>query len=186
MRLCASCGPDQTCGGKMQILQTLLLAPFPALAIVAALKDATSFRIPNWISIALGAAFFPAALAAGLGIPEVGQHLGVGLAALVAGMAIFAVGWIGGGDAKLFAAAALWLGMAPIPTFLVVTALSGGGLAVALVNLRSNWVRSLIPAGPAWVERLREPKGDAPYGVAIAIGALAAFPQCAAALASGM
>jgi len=166
----------------IQIIQTAFVAIFPALVIVAALKDATSFTIPNWISIAIVAAFAPAALIGGLSLQAVGVHLGVGLIALVAGMIMFAAGWIGGGDAKLFAASGLWLGLAPLPNFLIVTALSGGALALALVNLRSNWARSLIPAGPAWVERLRAPKGDAPYGVAIAIGALAAFPQAAATL----
>jgi prepilin peptidase CpaA len=166
----------------MSIILPLLLAVFPALVIVAALKDATSFTIPNWISIALALAFAPAALAGGLSLEGFGLHLAVGFAALVAGIAMFALRWIGGGDAKLFAAASLWLGLAPMPQFLIVTALAGGGLALALVNLRSNWARSLIPAGPAWVERLREPKGDAPYGVAIAAGALVAFPQAAAAL----
>ena len=166
----------------MQIIQTVLLAIFPALVIVAALKDATSFTIPNWISIALVVAFLPAALAGGLTIQTVGLHLAVGLCALVAGMIMFAAGWIGGGDAKLFAASGLWLGLTPLPQFLIVTALAGGALALALVNLRSNWVRGLIPSGPAWIERLRAPKGDAPYGVAIAIGALVAFPQAAASL----
>jgi prepilin peptidase CpaA len=30
---------------------------------------------------------------------------------------------------------------------------------------------------PGWVARLLEPKGHIPYGVAIAIGALLAFPE---------
>ena len=166
----------------MTVILPLLLCVFPALVIVAALKDVTSFTIPNWISIALALAFAPAAFAGGMALGDVGLHLAVGFAALVAGIAMFALRWIGGGDAKLFAASSLWLGLAPMPTFLMITALAGGGLAIALVNLRSNWARTLIPAGPAWVERLREPKGDAPYGVAIAAGALVAFPQAAAAL----
>jgi prepilin peptidase CpaA len=166
-------------------LQLIVIAAFPALVIVAALKDLTSFTIPNWISIALAASFLPAALVGGLGVADVGVHLGIGFGALIAGMIMFAMRWIGGGDAKLFAAAALWLGFGPLPVFLMVTALAGGALALALVNLRSNWVRSVVPAGPAWIERLREPKGDAPYGVAIAIGALAAFPQALASLAAG-
>ncbi len=168
----------------MQIIQTLLMAAFPVLVIIAALKDATSFTIPNWLSGALALAFFPAALAAGLSLPGFGMHLAVGFGALIAGMGMFAMGWIGGGDAKLFAGVGLWLGLSALEPFLIVTALTGGALAVALVNLRSAWVRNLVPTGPAWIERLREPKGDAPYGVAIAVGALAAFPQCVLALAS--
>ena len=63
-----------------------------------------------------------------------------------------------------------------IGIFALVTALGGGVLAVALLNLRSNWVRAFVPVGPPWVERLRQQGGDVPYGVAIAVGALAAFP----------
>ena len=161
----------------MTVLQQALLWIFPALVIVAALKDVTSFTIPNWISLALILAFLPAAFASSLPLPGLGVHLGVGLGCLVAGIGMFAVGWIGGGDAKLFAAAGLWLGLDTLVTFLIVTALAGGALAVLLLKLRSNWARGVLPVGPGWVERLREPKGDAPYGVAIAFGALVSFPH---------
>jgi prepilin peptidase CpaA len=61
--------------------------------------------------------------------------------------------------------------------FLVFTALAGGVLALGLLALRSGWVRPLAAAGPAWVERLARPGAAAPYGVAIAVGALASFPH---------
>lgn len=158
-------------------LQTLLLAVFPALVIVAGLKDATSFTIPNWISAAAVAAFFPAALASGAPLEALGANLAVGVVALLAGMAMFAAGWIGGGDAKLFAASGLWLGWPAASPFLLVTALAGGAMAAVLLNLRGDWLRARLPAGPAWVERLRRPGENVPYGVAIAVGALFAFPQ---------
>ncbi len=163
----------------MQALSQILLAVFPALVIVAALKDATSFTIPNWISGLLILAFFPAAFAAGLPLGVLGVSLAVGAACLVAGIGMFAAGWIGGGDAKLFAAAGLWLGTGAAIPFIIYTAVAGGLLAVFLVSLRADWSRSVLPAGPRWVERLRAPKGEAPYGVAIAAGALLAFPQSA-------
>jgi prepilin peptidase CpaA len=153
-----------------------LLLILPALVIVAGLKDATSFTIPNWISAAAALAFLPVAFAVGAPMGAIGANLGLGALALVVGMGMFAVRWIGGGDAKLFAACALWLGWSAAPVFLLVTAVAGGALAVGLLNLRADWMRALIPAGPGWVERLRAQDGDVPYGVAIAIGALAAFP----------
>jgi len=160
-------------------LQTPLLLIFPVLVIAAALRDATSYTIPNWLSLALIAAFPVAALALGLPLPTIGLNLGVGAAALVLGMGMFALGWIGGGDAKLFAAAALWLGWAPSITYLAVTGLAGGALAVGLLGLRSTHVRPFMPSGPAWFARLIEPGENVPYGVAIAVGALAAFPASA-------
>ncbi|OYX36787.1 MAG: pilus assembly protein CpaA [Caulobacterales bacterium 32-69-10] len=167
-----------------QGLQTLLLIVFPALAIVAALSDATTMTIPNWISAALVLAFFPTALAVGLPAPAIGLSVALCLGALVAGMAMFALHWIGGGDAKLFAASALWLGMAGAAPFLVWTAIAGGALALALLGAR-RWASDIgVPfRPPGWMERLLAPEGDIPYGIAIAAGALAAFPQSGLVLA---
>lgn len=161
----------------LQLLQTAFLFAFPALVIVAGMRDAVSFTIPNWISVALGAAFFPAALAMGASPAEIGLSAAVGVAALLAGMGMFAVGWIGGGDAKLFAAAGLWLGWQALLPFVLITGFAGGALALALLALRSVWLRPIAAAGPGWVGRLATPGENAPYGIAIAVGALAAFPQ---------
>ncbi len=162
------------------ILHFLIVSVFPVLVLIAALTDATTFLIPNRLSAALAIAFAPAALLMGLSLGAIGVCLIVGLAALLAGIAMFAAGWIGGGDAKLFAAAALWLGWPAVGPLLVWTALAGGALAVGLLVARKATAPfSAAARGPAWVGRLLEPKGDVPYGVAIAVGALAAFPASA-------
>ena len=110
-------------------------------------------------------------------MPDVGWHIAIGVVTLVLAAVMFALGWIGGGDAKLAAAASLWLApnISTIAQFLVTTALAGGALAVGLMALRSAWLRPLTASGPAWTRRLATPGESAPYGVAIAIGALAAF-----------
>ena len=166
----------------MQIAMLLMLSIFPALVIVGALSDVTTMKIPNWISLALLAAFFPAALIAGLPFSTVAMNVGVGVGALVIGMVMFALRWIGGGDAKMMAAAALWLGLDGGTQFLLWTGIAGGLFAVALLQAR-NYGQAYVGRAPAWVGRLLEPKGDIPYGVAICAGALAAFP--ASALAAG-
>ena len=166
-------------------LQTLFLIVFPALAIVAALSDATTMTIPNWISAALVVAFFPAALVMGLSPTAIGISAALGVAALLAGMIMFALHWIGGGDAKLFAASALWLGLAGAAPFLAWTAIAGGALALALIGARRMAATTGVPfAQPAWLQRLLAPEGDIPYGIAIAAGALAAFPQSGLVLAA--
>lgn len=152
---------------------------FPVLVIWAALTDMTSFTIPNRISLALAAAFLLAAPTVGAPLSLIGLNLAVGLAGLILGMALFALGWIGGGDAKLLAAASLWLGWPAIPTFLLDTTLAGGALALTLLALRAPLVRAHSPALGGWLERLTTPGAPAPYGVAIACGALMAFPLCA-------
>lgn len=163
----------------IHVLQPLLLAAFPILVIVAALRDVVSYTIPNWIPLALIGLFPLAALSVGLPLAAVGLNLAAGAAALVAGMVMFALGWIGGGDAKLFAAAGLWLGWPAMVSDVAVTGLAGGALALALLTLRSAHVRPFVLNGPAWFGRLAEPGENVPYGVAIAAGALAAFPACA-------
>lgn len=159
-------------------LQTALLILFPALAILAALSDATSMTIPNWISAALAAAFFPAAILAGLPLTQIGISAGLGVAALAVGAGMFALRWIGGGDAKLLAASVLWLGLAGAGAFLIWTAIAGGALALALLGARRfSQITGFPVRKPQWLERLLAPAGDIPYGIAIAAGALAAFPQ---------
>ncbi|MGZ8407980.1 MAG: A24 family peptidase [Caulobacteraceae bacterium] len=160
-------------------LAAALLAIFPALVIVAALHDATSFTIPNWISGALILAFFPVALIAGLPLSTIGICLLTSFVLLLAGMGMFAAGWIGGGDAKLLAASALWLGWPGAMNFLLITALAGGALAILLMTARRNEGSILVARGPAWLKRLLDPKEAAPYGIAIAAGALVAFPASA-------
>lgn len=157
-------------------LYPLVAAIFPAMVIVAALRDTTTMTIPNWLCAAGALAFLPVALVSGMGVGMAGVSLAVGLGALVAGIAMFAAGWIGGGDAKLFAVCGLWLGWQEMAPFVLWTAVAGGALAVSLL-----WARRLathLPTtGPAWFNRLLTPGGDVPYGIAIALGALATFPE---------
>jgi len=157
--------------------QSALLFIFPVLVLLAALKDVVSYTIPNWISLALIGGFLAAALVGGMPLPTVGLHLGVGAGVLVLGIAMFAMNWIGGGDAKLFAAAALWLGWPATVNYLVFTALAGGALAMLLLSLRAPAFRPLVLVAPGWLSRLATPGENVPYGVAIAVGALAAFPS---------
>lgn len=167
----------------MHLIQISLLMIFPALAIVAALKDVTSYTIPNWISLALIAAFFPTALVSGATWPAIGLCLAIGVGGLLLGMGMFAAGWIGGGDAKLFAASALWIGWPAAVPFMLATGLAGGALTFGILALRSGWLEPVLAGGPAWLRKLGAQGGDIPYGVAIAAGALATFPQGALASA---
>ena len=157
------------------LIKSLVLGAFAVLVIAAALKDLSSFTIPNWISITLALAFAPAALLLGASLGAIGVSLAVGAGVLVLAAGMFAMGWIGGGDAKLMAAAALWVGLRGLAPFALYTALAGGALALGLVALRSTWIRPLAAVGPQWARRLATPGEAAPYGVAIAVGALAAF-----------
>lgn len=156
--------------------QIALAGAFPALAIAAALKDLTSYTIPNGICLALAGAFFALAATTEMPLPGLGLHLLAGATALIAGMVLFALGWVGGGDAKLIAACSLWLGWPAAQTFLFDTVVAGGVFAVMLLTLRAPLIRAHMPSTGGWFGRLTAPGEPAPYGVAIAIGALLAFP----------
>jgi len=159
----------------MDTVSLLLLGVMPALVIIAGLKDLTTMRIPNWISLLLIVFFFPTALLMGLPLTTIGLHVAVGFAALVVGAGMFALRWIGGGDAKLMAAACLWLGLQGSGMFLLWTGVMGGLFCLALLFARFH-SRPYLVGAPGWVVSLMEPKGDIPYGVAIAAGALMAYP----------
>ena len=159
----------------MDALQLPFLTILPVLAIVAGLKDLTSMKIPNWISGLLILGFFPTALLLGLEPMAFAVHLGVAVAALLIGMGLFAMHLLGGGDVKLMASASLWLGLSGAGMFVLWTAVIGGLFCGALLFARA-WLRPYVANGPRWVTRLMEPKGDIPYGVAIAAGVLVAYP----------
>ena len=162
----------------MGLISVFALMVFPAIVIIAALRDTTTMTIPNWLCATGLATFAPAAGIAHLNLGEIGLCIGVGLACLGVGIGMFAAGWIGGGDAKLMAVCGLWLGWGPLGPFLISTALGGGVFTLLLV-----WGRAVAAPianmGPSWLSRLLKPGGDVPYGVAIAIGALIAFPESA-------
>ena len=148
---------------------------YPALVILGGVYDLMTMRIPNWISIALIVAFVPVALVVGLTWQETAMALGLAGLALIVGIALFAFRLLGGGDAKILAASTAWVGLSGLLPFLLITAVAGGALSLLLLLAR-KWVVLLPLSMPSWLERLTTPKGDVPYGVAIAIGAVLAFP----------
>src|SRR3954462_8011229 len=90
--------------------ETVRLLLFPALMAFAASSDLFTMTISNRVAILLVAGFFVLAYAIGMDLDAVLSHIGAAFAVLVVTFAFFARGWIGGGDAKLAAATALWLG----------------------------------------------------------------------------
>jgi len=116
------------------------------------------------------------ALVSGMSLETVAVQIGIGLAVLVLGFCLFSFGYVGGGDAKLLAGTALWFGWSEIVPFVIITTLCGGVLAIGLLSAR----RVPLPAGLArlpWLARLHDASEGAPYGIAIAAGALIVFPD---------
>ena len=152
------------------------LAFFPATMVFAALMDVTTMKIRNRLVVAILLGYAVLAPLAGLALHEMGLSLLGAAGVFLVGFALFSRGWIGGGDAKLAAASALWLGAAHIPAYLLYTAMIGGLLALAILAFR----RMNLPANrrsPEWVQRLHSPQSGVPYGAAMAPAALVVFPH---------
>src|ERR1044071_7680096 len=92
------------------LTDAIRLLLFPTLMAFAASSDLLTMTISNRISLALAGGFVVLALVVGLPMTAVGWHFAAGAFVLTAGFICFSQGWIGGGDAKLAAATALWFG----------------------------------------------------------------------------
>jgi len=158
------------------MIQFLSVTVFPALMIVAGAGDALSMRIPNWLTALIALTFFPMAVMTAMPLDVLGLHLLVGIAMFVLGFALFALGLFGGGDAKLLAAAGLWIGWPDLVPFLVLTAFAGGVLALCVGLWSAVNFASEVEDGRIF-RHLGSIKPNVPYGYAFAIGAILAFPQ---------
>ncbi len=158
------------------MLQLVMLIVFPSLMMFAALSDLFTMTISNRVSIALVLVFLPFAFFAGLPPAEIGLHLACGFGVLVLTFGMFAMGWVGGGDAKLAAATALWVGWGHIADYGLDSAAIGGGLTLAILYARKvplpTWA-----TGVPWVARLHDRQTGIPYGIALAIAGLLIYPE---------
>src|SRR5882757_4221451 len=118
------------------ILDIARLMLFPALMAFAAASDLLTMTISNRVSLALAAGFLALALVSGMGLYDILSHVAAGAAILAVAFACFAMGWVGGGDAKVAAAAALWFGFAHLLNYLIYASLFGGALTLLLLQFR--------------------------------------------------
>ena len=142
-------------------------------------------KLPNRFVIAFALLFFPAALAVGLPLAEVGMHLAAGAAMLAVSFMLFIPGWIGGGDAKFFAAVALWLGWGPLLEYALLSGILGGFLTLALVSMRAVPLPAFL-VKQEWAYRLHHPDTGVPYGIAMAFAGLLVFPESSWGAAIGL
>jgi prepilin peptidase CpaA len=162
------------------MLNTLSVSLLPVMMIVAALSDVTSYRIPNWLTGLIAVLFFPMALITGMPMQEFLWHIAAGIILFVIGYALFAFRVFGGGDSKLMAAAGLWFGTSQTIPFLTMTALAGGMLALAYASwsvFMLYWQANGAVEGTVLDRKLKKIQPKLPYGFALAVGAILAFPQ---------
>ncbi len=157
------------------MLEHALLLVFPAAMAFAGAMDLLTMTIPNRVSLVLAAAFPIAAAFAGIPLDQLLLHLGAGTLVLAIGVLFFSQGWLGGGDAKLLAAAALWIGLDDLLTYCTAVAILGGVLALLILAFRRLPIAAM--PGPGWALRLHRSGSGIPYGLAIAGAALWHYPR---------
>jgi prepilin peptidase CpaA len=158
------------------ILDIARLLLFPALMAFAAASDLFTMTISNRVSLVLVAGFSTLAVLGGMGLHDIFSHVGAGATVLAVGFACFAMGWVGGGDAKLAAGAALWFGFSDLLNYLLYASLFGGALTLLLLQFR-QWPLPYPLANQAWLLKLHAKDSGIPYGIALAIGALTIYPE---------
>ncbi len=160
----------------MMLVETARLLLFPSLMAFAASSDLLTLTISNRISLALGVGFLILAALCGVDLQTILWHVVAGLGVLTIGLVLFARGLVGGGDAKLAAVTALWLGFDQLVDYALISSLLGGIITLALLAFR------LVPL-PSWltnnacVVKLHQPGGGVPYGIALAAAALVIYPS---------
>jgi prepilin peptidase CpaA len=161
---------------NFEVIEQFLPIIFPLAISFAGITDLLTYTISNRTLAVLLAAFGAAVAVLGAPWQMLLGCLAAGFPMLIVGFTMFACGWIGGGDAKLLAAAALWIGFDHLLPFLFWTALLGGALSIVLLAYRSILPPAWLVRQP-WAIRLHDRKEGIPYGVAIAGGALIVYPS---------
>lgn len=151
---------------------------FPALLAFAASSDLLTMRISNRLVLVMAASFFVVAIAIGMPLEQLAMHVFCAFVVLAVAFFLFAMNWIGGGDAKLAAVTTLWLGFGSTVPYLLYTAIFGGVLTLLILSLRG------IPINPvftrfAWLERLHNRKSGVPYGIAMAVAGMMVYSSSA-------
>jgi prepilin peptidase CpaA len=157
------------------IITIALFLVFTACMVMAAYKDAMTFTIPNWISLALIGAFIISIPFTWQGVSVLVEHLLVGLTFFAAGFALFAFGKLGGGDAKLMAATGLWWTWPDTIMYVFSTTISGLILAVVII-LGRNFIPVRLLTAP-WTYKIFKEEKNMPYGLALAAGGIITLLQ---------
>ena len=160
------------------MLAYLILMTFPVAMAFAAANDLFTMKIPNRISLALIGGFVAIALITRMPLETLGLHVVIAIAVLIATFTLFSLNMLGGGDAKLMAAGALWMGPDHIIEFVAYVTIFGGILAVAMLGYRTFLPSNALPL-PACARRKHRTGEGIPYGIAIAAAGLMLFPATA-------
>lgn len=163
--------------GLQPIIATFAVLFYVGFLIAAMVGDVRKFRITNRLNISFAACFFVFAILLGMEWKLILGHAAIGAIAFAVCFAIFFAGLIGGGDVKLVAATALWLGGAPMYNYVMLSAVLGGLVGIVLIAARFIARRIGLPKKPRWLRGILRRKSHMPYGVALGLGGILAMPH---------
>lgn len=158
------------------VTNLLIITIFPLAMAFAAAYDLFSMTIPNWLTLCLIAGFAVLAPLVGIGWSAAGLHVALAVAALVITYFFFTMGWIGGGDAKFFAATCLWMGPEHMLAYAVFASVLGGALTLFIVLVRTMPLPATLYS-QRWISRLHDSKVGVPYGIALAAAGMLVYPE---------
>lgn len=157
------------------MVDAAIFVVFPLCLAVAAFSDLFTMTIPNRASAILLGSFVLVAPFAGLDLMAIGLHLGAGLLVFSFCFVLFGLNIMGGGDAKLLTASAVWFGWnSSLMEYLLYVSLIGGFLTLVILSLRAH-TNSILATGLPVPNSLLLAK-KVPYGIAIGLAAFLAYP----------
>jgi prepilin peptidase CpaA len=158
------------------MLVAIIFVVFPFCMVFAAVSDLLSMTIANRVALLLAGTFLIVAPLTGMPWDVYAWHVAAGVLVLAITFALFAVGGMGGGDAKLLAATSLYFGLGfGLVQYLVISAGLGGLLTIAILLYRNSPV-SMISGHNVFLRNLADTKVGIPYGIALGAGGLLMFP----------
>jgi prepilin peptidase CpaA len=158
------------------MIAAIVFVVFPLCLAMAAASDLLTMTIPNRVSLLMAASFLAIAPLAGLSLNEIAFSVLAALVVFAVCFVLFALNTMGGGDAKLLSAAALWFGFTPAMLLFVSSVGLAGGvltLTILLMRTQSNAILAMgvpLPNSLIFAKKI-------PYGIAIAAGGFIAFPS---------
>jgi prepilin peptidase CpaA len=159
------------------LLAAAIFVIFPFCMVFAAVSDMLSMTIANRVSILLVGSFAVLAPLTGMDWATYGLHLAAGMLVLTITFGLFALGAMGGGDAKLLAATAVWMGLGiPLAQYVVWGGMIGGALTLAILVFRRSPLATFA-GNNLFLRHLADQKAGIPYGIALGIAGLLAFPN---------
>lgn len=159
------------------MLEALIFVVLPFCMVFAAVSDMLSMTIANRVSLLLVAVFTIAAPLAGMAWVDYGWHFAAAALVLTVTFSLFALGVMGGGDAKLLAATSLWMGFSvELMQYLVYASLIGGLMTLLIMIYRSSPL-STLTGNNIFLRHFADAKVGIPYGVALGISGLMIYPS---------